>query len=81
MPLPKLRGTVAARALAERATGNTHTVGHVKARANRGLDGDRYAAKAGPSTPANDTARDYDLTLIEAEVIDSLTLRDGRALG
>ena len=68
-PLPKLRGTVAAIALAERATGHMHTVGHARALANRGLDGDRYAAKAGTFTPANDTARGYDLTLIEAEVL------------
>lgn len=80
-PLPKLRGTVAAIALAERATGHMHTVGHARALANRGLDGDRYAAKAGTFTPADNTARGYDLTLIEAEVLDSLTLPDGRTLG
>ena len=76
-PLPQLRGTVEAIALAEQATGDMHTVDHAKALANRGLDGDRYAAKAGTFTPANDTARGYDLTLIEAEVLDSLTLPDG----
>ena len=80
-PLPKLSGTVAAIALAERATGDMHTVDHAKALANRGLDGDRYAAKAGTFTPANDTARGYDLTLIEAEVLDSLTLPEGSTLG
>ena len=80
-PLPQLSGTVAAIALAERATGDMHTVDHAKALANRGLDGDRYAAKAGTFTPANDTARGYDLTLIEAEVLDGLTLPGGRTLG
>jgi hypothetical protein len=80
-PLPQLSGTVAAIALAERATGDMHTVDHAKALANRGLDGDRYAAKAGTFTPANDTARGYDLTLIEAEVLDSLALPEGRTLG
>jgi hypothetical protein len=80
-PLPRLTGTVAAIALAERATGEMHTVGHAMALANRGLDGDRYAVKAGTFTPANDTARGYDLTLIQAEVLDSLTLPDGRTLG
>jgi hypothetical protein len=80
-PLPQLSGTVAAIALAEWATGGMHTVDHAKALANRGLDGDRYAAKAGTFTPANNTARGYDLTLIEAEVLDSLTLPDGRTLG
>ncbi len=79
-PLPRLTGTVAAIALAERATGEMHPVGHARALANRGLDGDRYAAKAGTFTPANDTARGYDLTLIEAEVLDGLTLPDGRRL-
>ena len=80
-PLPQLSGTVAAIALAGRATGDMHTVDHAKAFANRGLDGDRYAAKAGTFTPANATARGYDLTLIEADVLDSLTLPEGRTLG
>jgi MOSC domain-containing protein YiiM len=80
-PLPQLRGQVEAIALAERATDEMHTVDQAKALANRGLDGDRYAAKAGTFTPANDTARGYDLTLIEAEVLDNLTLPDGGSLG
>lgn len=80
-PLPQLRGRVEAIALTKRATGEMHTVERAKALANRGLDGDRYAAKAGTFTPANDTARGYDLTLIEAEVLDSLTLPEGRSLG
>jgi MOSC domain-containing protein YiiM len=80
-PPARLRGSVAAIALAERATESMHTVDHAKALANRGLDGDRYAAKAGTFTPANDIARGYDLTLIEAEVLDSLTLPEGRTLG
>ena len=80
-PLPRLTGAVVAIAMAERATGEMHTVGHAKALANRGLDGDRYAAKAGTFTPAKDTARGYDLTLIEAEALDALTLPDGSQLG
>lgn len=80
VPLPQLSGTIAAIALAEQATGDMHTVEHAKALANRGLDGDRYAAKAGTFTPANNTARGYDLTLIEAEALDSLTLPEGRTL-
>jgi hypothetical protein len=79
-PLPTLRGTVELIALAPRATGEVHVVEHAHALANRGLDGDRYAAKAGTFTPANDTIRGYDLTLIEAEVLDSLTLPDGTHL-
>jgi MOSC domain-containing protein YiiM len=79
-PPPQLRGRVEAIALAERATADMHTVDHAKALADRGLEGDRYAAKAGTFTPANDTTRGYDLTLIEAEVLDSLTLPDGGSL-
>jgi len=80
-PLPQLRGRIEAIALAKRATGDMHTVDHTKALANLGLDGDRYAARAGTFTPANDTARGYDLTMIEAEVLDNLTLPDGGSLG
>jgi MOSC domain-containing protein YiiM len=79
--LPQLRGRVEVIALAERATGDMHTVDHTNALANRGLEGDRYAAKAGTFTPANDTARGHDLTMIEAEVLDDLTLPDGGSLG
>lgn len=80
-PLPHLSGSVAAIALSERATGDMRTVDHAKALANRGLDGDRYASKTGTFTPTSDTVRGYDLTLIDAEVLDSLTLPDGRTLG
>jgi MOSC domain-containing protein YiiM len=80
-PPPQVHGMVVAIALAERATGDMHTIEHAKALANRGLNGDRYAAKAGTFTPANSTARGYDLTLIEAEALDSLTLPGGRTLG
>jgi len=79
-PPPQLSGTVAAIAIAGQATGDMYTVDHAKAFANRGLAGDRYAAKAGTFTPDNDTARGYDLTLIEAEAIDSLTLPQGRRI-
>lgn len=76
-PPPRLRGRVEAIALAERATGPMRTVTQARALAGRGLDGDRYAAKAGTFTPGNDTARGYDLTLIDAGVLDHLTLPDG----
>ena len=46
----------------------------------RGLAGDRYAAKAGTFTPRSDRLRGYDLTLIESEVLDRLTLPDGSHL-
>ena len=80
-PLPQLRGRVEAIAVAEQATGPMRLVDHAHAGAGRGLDGDRYAAKAGTFTPANDTARGYDLTLIEAEVLDELALPGGGKLG
>jgi MOSC domain-containing protein YiiM len=79
--LPHLSGNVEAIALAQRATGDMQTVDYAKALASRGLLGDRYAAKAGTFTPDNDTARGYDLTLIEAEVLDNLALPEGRTLG
>ena len=80
-PPPQLRGKVEAIALADQATGPMRAVTQVHALAGRGLDGDRYAAKAGTFTPDNDTARGYDLTLIEAEVLDHLTLPDGGEIG
>jgi hypothetical protein len=46
--------------------------------AGRGLEGDRYAARAGTfSTPG---ARGHDLTLIAAESLDGLALPDGQPL-
>jgi MOSC domain-containing protein YiiM len=80
-PLPQLRGSVVAIAIAERATDTMRTVDHALAVADHGLDGDRYAAKAGTFTPDDDTARGYDLTLIEAEALDGLTLPEGRTVG
>ena len=56
-------------------------VDQARALAGRGLDGDRYAAKAGTFTPNNDTARGYDLTLVEAEVLDQLGLPEGGRSG
>jgi hypothetical protein len=76
-PPAALHGVVAAVALAERAAGPMRLVGRARAVAGRGLEGDRYYAKAGTFTPANDTARGYDLTLIAAEVLDQLSLPDG----
>ncbi len=80
-PLPELTGTVELIALAERATSEMQVVRRAEAIARRGLDGDRYAAKAGTFTPASDSIRGYDLTLIEAEVLDALTLPDGNRIG
>jgi hypothetical protein len=80
-PMPKLHGTVEVIALAPRATGALHVVERAHALADRGLEGDRYAAKAGTFTPVSDTIRGYDLTLVEAEVLDGLMLADGSRLG
>jgi MOSC domain-containing protein YiiM len=78
--LPRGRGTTVAIAIAEEATGPMQSVVRASALAGRGLDGDRYAAKAGTFTPASDAARGYDLTLIEAEVLDQLSLPGGATL-
>src|SRR5215212_9933005 len=43
----------------------------------KGLAGDRYASKAGTFTPDSVRLRGYDLTLIESEAIERLTLTDG----
>jgi hypothetical protein len=80
VPLPRLRGTVEALAVADQATGPMRTVEQARALAGKGLDGDRYAAKAGTFTPASPTVAGYDLTLVSAEVLDQLTLPDGGQL-
>ena len=46
------------------------------AHAGRGLEGDRYFDRRGTFTTAH--ARGHDLTLIEAEAFDELTLPDGQ---
>jgi MOSC domain-containing protein YiiM len=79
-PLPTGRGTTVAIAIAAEATGPMQSLERARALAGRGLDGDRYAAKAGTFTPASDIARGYDLTLIEAEVLDELSLPGGATL-
>jgi hypothetical protein len=71
---PHLRGQVAALAVAQAARGSMRLVEHADALAGRGLAGDRYAAGAGTFTPAGGTGSGYDLTLIEAEVLDELVL-------
>jgi MOSC domain-containing protein YiiM len=77
----RLHGTVAAVALAEVAAGPVRLVDQALALAGRGLDGDRYAAKAGTFTPTRQGGRGYDLTLIESEVLDALELPGGGGLG
>jgi MOSC domain-containing protein YiiM len=76
----QLQGTVEAIALAEVATGPVRLVNQAVALAGHGLEGDRYAAKAGTFTPSRHGGRGYDLTLIQSEVLDTLDLPDGGRL-
>jgi MOSC domain-containing protein YiiM len=73
-------GVVEAVAIADRATSPMQLVPSAQALAGRGLRGDRYADKAGTFSSETSTARGYDLTLIEAEVLDELVLPDGHRL-
>src|SRR4051794_25921196 len=63
-------GTVEAVVIAADAEASTQRVARATARAGRGLEGDRYFD--GRGTFSNAHGRGHDLTLIEAEVLDSL---------
>jgi MOSC domain-containing protein YiiM len=63
-------GTVEAIAIAAAAEAPMALVEQATARAGQGLEGDRYAG--GEGTFSNPHSRGHDLTLIEAEVVDSL---------
>lgn len=76
----RLAGEVVGIYVAEIKTAPMKSVSAARALAGRGLQGDRYAAKAGTFTPQSERLRGYDLTLIEGEVLDSLTLSDGSHL-
>ena len=69
-------GTVEAIVMAPEAEVTMHQVDRAVARAGRGLEGDRYFDERG--TFSNVHGRGYDLTLIEAEVLDTLDLPSGR---
>jgi MOSC domain-containing protein YiiM len=79
-PSPR-RGRVEAIAIAERAEAPMRQVTTVRAIPGRGLEGDRYADHAGTFTPRSGRGSGHDLTLIQAEVLDGLTLADGTRLG
>jgi MOSC domain-containing protein YiiM len=66
--------------VSEVKTGPMRSLVAATALKGRGLSGDRYAAKAGTFTPGSDRLRGYDLTLIESEALDRLTLSDGSQL-
>jgi len=78
---PITDGRVEAIAIAEHAEAPMRLVTTVRASAGRGLDGDRYANRAGTFTPRVGRRGGYDLTLIEAEVLDRLDLPQGNRLG
>ena len=69
-------GAVEAIVIAPEAEAAMHRVDRVVARAGRGLEGDRYFDERG--TFSNAHGLGYDLTLIEAEVLDTLELPTGR---
>ena len=73
-------GRVEAIALAAQAEEPLVLVPEAQAAAGRGIIGDRYAAKVGTFTPVRGGGRGYDLTLVEAEVLDDLVLPGGRRL-
>jgi len=69
-------GTVEAIVIAPEAEVAMHQVDRAVARAGRGLEGDRYFDERG--TFSNVHGRGYDLTLIEAEALDTIDLASGR---
>src|SRR5919109_920486 len=68
-------GRIEAMAIAADAEAPMVLLDRANARAGRGLEGDRYCDQRG--TFSNVHGRGYDLTLIEAEVIDALELPQG----
>ncbi|MGY1591240.1 MOSC domain-containing protein [Geodermatophilus sp. SYSU D00708] len=74
-----LSGTVEGLAVAPAAEAPMQLVEAARARAGRGLDGDRYAAGAGTFSPRAGRRPGYDLTLVAAEVLDELAAA-GQAL-
>jgi MOSC domain-containing protein YiiM len=78
---PAQRGRVEVVAIAARAEAPMQQVTTARAIPGRGLEGDRYANQVGTFTPRSGRGSGYDLTLIEAEVLDELTLPDGHRLG
>jgi hypothetical protein len=75
-PAPRALGAVEAILIAPEAEGAMTKIEQAAARAGRGLKGDRYFDHRG--TFSSTHARGHDLTLIEGEVLDELTLADGR---
>ena len=80
LPDASLSGVVEAVAITDRAKAPLRLVASARALTGHGLEGDRYAAKAGTFRSGALTASGYDLTLIEDEVVDELVLADGSRL-
>jgi MOSC domain-containing protein YiiM len=78
--VPAAPGVVEAIAIATRAEAPMRRVETVRALPGRGLEGDRYAKQAGTFTPRDGRRGGYDLTLVEAEVLDQLALPGGDRL-
>jgi MOSC domain-containing protein YiiM len=78
---PAQRGRVEVVAIADRAEAPMEQVTTARAIPGRGLEGDRYANHIGTFTPRSGRGVGYDLTLIEAEALDELSLTDGHRLG
>src|SRR3954447_6118412 len=72
---PRQSGRVEAVLVAAHAEGAMTRVDRAIARAGRGLEGDRYFDQRGTFSDAHD--RGHDLTLIEAEALDTLGLPSG----
>ena len=68
----ELRGTVEGLAVAPAAEAPMRLLETARARAGRGLDGDRYAEGAGTFSPRADRRPGYDLTLMAAEVLEEM---------
>jgi MOSC domain-containing protein YiiM len=75
-PTPRDAGTIEAIVIAPDAEAKTIRVEQATARAGRGLEGDRYFEQRG--TFSDGHGRGHDLTLIEAEVLDTLSFSAGR---
>lgn len=70
--LPELRGTIEAIAVAPVAEAPMHLLSLARLRAEHGIEGDRYATRAGTFGPRTRRLPGYDLTLIAAEVLEEL---------
>jgi hypothetical protein len=70
--VPDLHGTIEGLAVAPAAEAPMQLLEVAQARAGRGLEGDRYAARAGTFSPRAGHRPGYDLTLIAAEVLDEM---------